>query len=355
MKIAIYCICKNESLHIERFMKTAQEADHIYITDTGSSDNTIELLKQYPNVTINTALINPWRFDDARNISLSFVPLDVDVCVCVDLDEVLTPGWRQAIEKVWIPNKTTKLKYKYNWSHLPDGSPGTTFWYEKIHSRTGYRWVKPVHEVLHSYIEECIAMSYEFELDHWPDLNKSRSNYLPLLKLAVDEEPNDDRSAHYYGRELMFNGKYEEAIIELNRHINLDSAVWIPEVANSMRYIARCYFNLGDIKNALYYSQMACIKCPEQREVWLEFAKIAYHNQDYVSAYYASTKCVSIKERELTYISEPEAWSELPWDILSISAYHIGHQTDAETAIKEAIKINPHDSRLQQNALIILQ
>jgi hypothetical protein len=54
-------------------------------------------------------------------------------------------------------------------------------------------------------------MSYEFELDHWPDLSKSRSNYLPLLKLAVDEEPNDDRSAHYYGRELMFNGKYEEA------------------------------------------------------------------------------------------------------------------------------------------------
>jgi tetratricopeptide (TPR) repeat protein len=177
--------------------------------------------------------------------------------------------------------------------------------------------------VLHSYIEECIAMSYEFELDHWPDLSKSRSNYLPLLKLAVDEEPNDDRSAHYYGRELMFNGKYEEAIIELKRHINLDSAVWIPEVANSMRYIARCYFNLGDIKNALYYSQMACIKCPEQREVWLEFAKIAYHHQDYVSAYYASTKCVSIKERELTYISEPEAWSELPWDILSISAYLI--------------------------------
>ena len=99
---------------------------------------------------------------------------------------------------------------------------------------------------------------------------------------------------------------------------------------------------------------MACIECPEQREVWLEFAKIAYHHQDYVSAYYACTKCVSIKERELTYISEPEAWSELPWDILSISAYHIGHQTDAETAIKEAIKINPHDSRLQQNALIIL-
>ena len=61
-----------------------------------------------------------------------------------------------------------------------------------------------------------------------------------------------------------------------------------------------------------------------------------------------------LQERELTYISEPEAWSELPWDILSISAYHIGHQTDAETAIKEAIKINPHDSRLQQNALIIL-
>ena len=32
--------------------------------------------------------VKPWRFDVARNISLSHVPDDVDICVCTDLDEV---------------------------------------------------------------------------------------------------------------------------------------------------------------------------------------------------------------------------------------------------------------------------
>lgn len=29
------------------------------------------------------------------------VPLDADICVCTDIDEVLLPGWRKELEKVW--------------------------------------------------------------------------------------------------------------------------------------------------------------------------------------------------------------------------------------------------------------
>src|ERR1017187_1106761 len=134
MKICIYTICKNEQQFVKRFMASLKgEADLVVVTDTGSTDDTVKLLRE-EGAIVHEIKMDPWRFDVPRNISLDFVPSDVDVCVCIDLDEVLSPGWRAAIEKAWIPG-TTRLRYPYTWNTLPDGRDGTTFWYDKIHLR----------------------------------------------------------------------------------------------------------------------------------------------------------------------------------------------------------------------------
>jgi hypothetical protein len=31
------------------------------------------------------------------------VPDDADVCVCMDIDEWMPPGWRAALEAAWVP------------------------------------------------------------------------------------------------------------------------------------------------------------------------------------------------------------------------------------------------------------
>ncbi len=41
-------------------------------------------------------------------------------------------------------------------------------------------------------------------LEHHADRSKSRGQYLPLLELAVEEDPNNDRNVHYLGREYFF-------------------------------------------------------------------------------------------------------------------------------------------------------
>lgn len=140
-KIAVYAICKNEEQFVDRWVDSMSEADEIYVTDTGSSDNTVEKLKSR-GVNVNVINLGFWRFDVARNISLSFVPFDVDICVCTDLDEILEPGWRNLLENVWEKDKTTHINYMYTWSFNPDGSPGVTFWYEKIHQRKNFRWIE---------------------------------------------------------------------------------------------------------------------------------------------------------------------------------------------------------------------
>ena len=46
MKIAVYTIAKNEAKQVRAYMDSCREADLVVITDTGSSDDTPDLLRQ---------------------------------------------------------------------------------------------------------------------------------------------------------------------------------------------------------------------------------------------------------------------------------------------------------------------
>lgn len=212
-KVCVYTICKNEEKFVDRWMDSMGEADLVVVLDTGSKDGTVERLRaRGAQVTVERIL--PWRFDAARNRSLELVPEDVDLCVCTDLDEVFHPGWREALERAWRPG-CGRVSYRYTWSFQQDGSEGVVFWSDKIHTRRGYRWVHPVHEVLQWEGEGAPGPTVEAEgvqLDHHPDPEKSRGQYLPLLELSVEEDPEDDRNMHYLGREYLFRGQWADCV-----------------------------------------------------------------------------------------------------------------------------------------------
>ena len=218
MKIVVYAICKNERPFADRWMASMSEADEVCVLDTGSTDGTPQRLEEL-GAKVSVQVITPWRFDVARNQSLELVPEDADLCVCTDLDEVFQPGWREKVEAAWAPG-VDRLLYRYVWNFLPDGREGMVFWYDKIHRRKGCRWVNPVHEVLQfdggapqaRYVEGVC-------LEHHADRSKSRGQYLPLLELAVEEDPNNDRNVHYLGREYFFYRRWEESIAMLKRHL----------------------------------------------------------------------------------------------------------------------------------------
>lgn len=354
MKIVVYAICKNEAHFVSRWMKSMSEADQIVVLDTGSTDNTVEQLRALgAQVTVET--IRPWRFDVARNRSLELVDPDADICVCTDLDEVFHPGWRNALEAAWVPG-TTQATYRYTWSFRPDGGEGVVFWYEKIHARHGYRWVHPVHEVLEWVGPGQPGLKVPAEgiqLDHHPDPEKSRAQYLPLLELAVAETPQDDRSVHYLGREYLFRGRWDDCIHTLKQHLAMPSATWADERAASMRFIAQSYEHKGEPEEALRWYLRAVAQAPHLREPLVELALLLYTQQEWDGVLYFTQKALAIRERPRTYICEAEAWGALPYDLRCQAYYHTNRPQLALEAARTALALEPQDERLQGNVKLL--
>lgn len=343
MKIAIYTIALNEEQFVQEWYESAKEADYLLIADTGSTDGTVELAESL-GINVVKVLVKPWRFDTARNAALATLPADIDYCIALDMDEVILPGWRTELESA-IEQKWTRPRYQYTWNWKEDGSPGLQYGGDKIHTRFGYRWKHPVHEVAVSYggFEEVQGW-VGLEIHHHADNTKPRSQYLPLLKIAVDEDPYDDRNAFYYARELYFYHQYEEAAKEFKRHLSLPRAIWPPERAASMRYLGKI-----ETQNAEHWFHKAIEQAPGRREPWVDLANYYYQQENWEECMLAAENALKIEEKPLEYLCEADAWGYAPYDYAAIASSKLNLYQKALNYGTKAVEALPEDQRLLKN------
>lgn len=349
-KICVYAIAKDEEAFVDRFCDAAAEADYIAVLDTGSTDATAEKLRARGCI-VRRELIIPWRFDEARNRSMELIPEDADICVCVDLDEVLLPGWREALEAAWTPG-TVSGRFTNIRSRNGDGTPGTVFLQRRLHRPGAVGWKYPVHEVLfcaEGAPDTAEVAVPDMAVEHRPDRGKSRGQYLPLLELAVRENPEDPRCAHYLGREYMYYGRWDEAIRELTRHLALPSAVWREERCASGRYLSRCCAGKGDAPEAMRWAMRAVCEQPELREGWYEAQRAAYRLRDWIGVCYYGEHAAAITRRSDTCINEEEAWGTGVHDLLSLAYWRLGRPDRALISGELALALAPDNERIRRN------
>lgn len=339
MKIAVATIAKNEDQFVCTWADSGYEADYRFILDTGSTDETLIMAATY-GVEHATQVFTPWRFDHARNAVWDHIPDDIDYVIWLDMDEVLTPGWRQALEAV--PAGVTRPRYKYVWSWNPDGSEGLVYGGDKICARHGYTWRHPVHEVLTPLGEETQHWVTELEIHHHPDPTKSRGQYFDLLKLAVEEDPNDDRNQFYLGREYFYQGLKNEAAVHLLIHLELSR--WRPERAASCRYLAECQPERQE-----HWLWRAVAEDSDRRENWVALAEFFYLRQDWVAVRSACEMAFRIDVKPLDYLCEPRAWGWLPHDLMALACNKLGDNDQAWFHGAQALALRPDDERLRLN------
>lgn len=341
MKIAVYAICKNEEQFVERFCESAKEADLILIADTGSTDNTIQKARECGAV-VQEICITPWRFDKARDAALALLPRDIDVCISLDLDEMLQPGWRQEIERLWVDG-VTRLGYKFDWGH------GKIFYSTKLHARHGYHWHHPCHEYIRAdhRITEKFAWSDMLMVRHFPDETKSRGQYMDLLEMSVKEDPHCPRNAFYYARELTYYKRWEETIAALKRYLDLPGADWKNERAYAMRLIGDAEEALG--RDGMTWYRMGCAEEPSVREPWLALAAAASKKKLWAESYGAAKTALEIKNPAYVYTNDPSSFTSKPYDIAAIAAYYLGLKEEAKKLGEMALELDPTNERLLKN------
>jgi glycosyltransferase involved in cell wall biosynthesis len=360
MKVAIVSIMKNESKHIARWADSAKDADYRVLLDTGSDDDSVALARAC-GVTVHEAKIVPWHFGNARNHLLDLLPDDIDWIINLDVDEVLGDGWRAHLEAVPNDGSVNRARYTYTWNweeyiHSEDGSidiqgtiargkPGLIYQGDKITRRFSHRWMNAVHEVNitqsgHQELQgQCGLRIY-----HFADNTKSRSSYLPLLLLDVEENPDNDRNVYYCARELMFYGRTQESVEMFKRHLLMPSSVWAPERAFSMRYIAK-----QSPEEREKWLLRGCGEYPWGRELWVDLAQHYYDIGHWEGCYFAASRALSLTNRGDLYLTEAVMWGWLPHDLLAIAAHRLGrHQIALEHGYK-ALGHAPHDKRLSDN------
>lgn len=254
MRIAVYAPCKNEEKFVEQWLRMSEDADIRIVGDTGSTDNTLNMLYDHMGkngkLHVHRVRPMPFRFDTARNTILSLVPPDIDICIACDFDEQLAPGWREILERRW---STANLAWV---TYTTDGLK--PFLHNcRIHSRSGWVWRDPCHEGLYEFgIEKRIVVIPELVINaKGQDKSKPRTQYLTLLALGINEEPWNTRRIFYYARELMVYQHFEKAIgwflkyVELRKQTDLDMSD--DEFKQAQMYLQVCEGALEELRTGV--------------------------------------------------------------------------------------------------------
>lgn len=255
-------------------------------------------------------------------------------------------GWKEKLLNVWNDD-INQLRYIYNW-YIIDNIPRVSYYAEKIHKNKTFKWINPVHEVLYCDNPRQLFTD-DIVINHYPDDKKSRSSYLPLLELAVKENPDSDRNMHYLGREYMYYEKWQDAIDVLIKHLNMKNAIWKDERCASMRFIARCYKNLNRFDEAEMWLKKACVEAYYLRDPWVELAFLYYDKKNYESVCKYAKKALKIDDNPKTYMNEIFSTDLVLYDLLSITYFNLGNINKACLYARKALKIDKNNERIKNN------
>lgn len=248
--ISLCMIVKDEESVIGRCLDSIKSVvDEIIIVDTGSSDNTKEIISKYTDKIFDFKWIDD--FSAARNYSFSKATMDY--IMWLDADDIVKENDRINLTKFKeaLDSSIDVVMMLYNVSFDEDDNPNLYYYRERIlKNNKNFTWVGPIHEVIlpmGNIIYSDIAISHKKIYRNDP-----KRNLRIFRKLISEGEVLDPRQKFYYARELYYNKEYYEAIKEFTEFIESGNG-WIENVISGCKDLAECYFQIGDNEKGIEY------------------------------------------------------------------------------------------------------
>ncbi len=261
--VSVVMIVKNEAAVLARCLESVKEADELIICDTGSTDGTVEIARQYTD-KVFTDYVWEDHFANARNHARA--KATGDWILSIDADEFLTCPFSAVREATRLAFMAVNVKMTAEYG------PQSTFWFPRLFRRCeSVWWEGAVHNHLSVMGEDVGAVTITF--GYSPAHGDDRSRSLRILEKEVAANPECVRERFYLGREYFYRRMYDKALPMLGRYVT--QSRFLPEKAEAFLTMARAYWELrmpDDARDAL---AQALIIDPNWAEACLFMATLA--------------------------------------------------------------------------------
>jgi len=246
--ICLNMIVKNESKIITRLLESVLPIiDSYCICDTGSTDNTIELINEFfSKKNINGLIVQePFiNFSHNRNVALKSCFGMSDYILFLDADMILK-----------INNFDKKSLWKHDFFYILQGSD--SFYYQNtriIKNNNLFSYVCVTHEYINTPPNSTATLIEKDKL-FISDIgdggckNDKFERDIRLLNEAIVLDPKNTRYFFYLANSYHDSGKFSEAINIYQKRIELGG--WEQEVWYSYYRIGLCYKNMNNPAEAI--------------------------------------------------------------------------------------------------------
>ena len=332
MKIGLGLIVKNEQIDIVTCLNSfAPLVDYVYIVDTGSTDNTVEIAQgildsfKKPNRIITFLDANDsdgllCDFSAARNVYIrELESLDMDYILSIDADDTfIGPADLRAYLSDHSDIDVHGLKYFLN----DEVSINT---YRLWKTGFGIRYEGRVHECITIPWDRAKVSEGAITIKHNPTSHEGQEHSGKRnMRILRKEIYPSFRAMFYWANENVDAGNYEEAVkwyLEYIRRAKAGERPWPVELAHCYFRGARWLHHLKRTEEA----ERLCLELlswdPSWSEAWCELAYINRLRGDFEKMKFFAKKALDNKYVPRLF-SEPDKYTTTPANMLMIAAMH---------------------------------
>lgn len=289
VKIGLCMIVKNESHIIHESMKcTLPLIDTYVIVDTGSTDNTIQTIKNFYNERNIEGEVHerPWvNFGHNRSEALKLCDGKMDYILVIDADDLMEfpSNGKQILNNIFETIKPSGAIISIKQGTL-DYSRAQIF-----KANDDWKYVG----VLHEYPSNGkstnminLPKSFWMESRRLGDRNKvddKGQRDINILLKGLESEPNNERYMFYLAQTYHDTGDYANSLIWYKRRFKIGK--WFEEAWYSAYRVGSCYKHLGNIIKFEEWMQRAYKYHSKRSEPLYQLTEYFRSNGQFYKAY----------------------------------------------------------------------
>ncbi|MFD0617203.1 glycosyltransferase [Paenibacillus sp. GCM10027629] len=347
--ISLCMIVKNEASTIGNCLESVLGiADEINIVDTGSTDGTKDIVRQYTDRIFDFEWIDD--FAAARNYA--FQQATMSHILWLDADDVLLEADRQKLLqlKQSLDDDIHSVTMIYHYAFDDHGNVTVELRRNRLVQRhCNFQWHGPVHEYLAVHGK---TLNSDVIITHCRVHQHSDRNIRIFENRLARGEQFSSRDMYYYANELMDHQRYELAAQQYHQFLDT-GAGWVEDNISSCLKLADIYHQRNEEQLELQMLWKSFDYAPPRAEACCRLGAYKLHHDELTQAIFWYTLATKLTKPESLGFFDDAYWTWIPHVQLCVCYYRLGNFELSYDHNEVARHYRPNDESIRNNKAIL--